>query len=215
MTRKKAQTNNSKISLSLFGGPARTNCAYSFPQKWQIEAKTPFPDKCAHGSRSIFRLRFPAKFSHSQPFAIRDSPIACQLDENRDDERRSTDYPRAFEAPVRTNFRDRKTGVTRSIFLSTAVWFLSASSEKKPARRGSSIGRSHDRRPIGERCSRRLRWLTFERSRPSVVDRARPVARAPTASIDDRKLARQVCAIASNPVSRVRNPPARRSGALG
>ena len=108
MTRKKAQREGRRHKLLtnkqlenifvLFGGPARTNFAYSFPQKWQIEAKTPFPDKCAHGSRSIFRLRFPAKFSHSQPFAIRDSPIACQLDENRDDERRSTDYPRAFEA---------------------------------------------------------------------------------------------------------------------
>lgn len=37
---------------------------------------------------------------------------------------------------------------------------------KKAGRVESSIGRSHDRRPIGERCSRRLRWLTFERSRP-------------------------------------------------
>ena len=110
-----------------------------------------------------FQIALPGKI---QPSEVRDSSIGCQLDQNLDDERRSTVYPRAFEAPVRTNFRDRKTGVTRSIFLSTAVWFLSASSEKKPARRGSSIGRSHDRRPIGERCSRRLRWLTFERSRP-------------------------------------------------
>lgn len=129
-----------------------------------------------------FQIALPGKI---QPFAIRDSPIACQLDQNLDDERRSTVYPRAFEAPVRTNFRDRKTGVTRSIFLSTAVWFLSASSEKKPARRGSSIGRSHDRRPIGERCSRRLRWLTFERSRPQ---RRRPRSPSgPSAHSVDRR----------------------------
>ena len=136
----------------------------------------------AHTDRDPFSDCLPGKI---QPFAIRDSSIGCQLDQNLDDERRSTVYPRAFEAPVRTNFRDRKTGVTRSIFLSTAVWFLSASSEKKPARRGSSIGRSHDRRPIGERCSRRLRWLTFERSRPQ---RRRPRSPSgPSAHSVDRR----------------------------
>jgi len=42
-----------------------------------------------------FQIALPGKI---QPFAIRDSPIGCQLDQNRDDERRSTVYPRAFEA---------------------------------------------------------------------------------------------------------------------
>jgi hypothetical protein len=42
-----------------------------------------------------FQIALPGKI---QPFAIRDSPIACQLDQNLDDERRSTVYPSAFEA---------------------------------------------------------------------------------------------------------------------
>ena len=71
MTRKKKSNKQLKNIFVAFWRSARTNCAYSFPQKWQIEAKTPFSDtKCAHGSRSIFRLRFPAKFSLSR-FAIR------------------------------------------------------------------------------------------------------------------------------------------------
>ena len=42
-----------------------------------------------------FQIALPGKI---QPFALRDSSIACQLDQNLDDERPSTVYPRAFEA---------------------------------------------------------------------------------------------------------------------
>ena len=129
-----------------------------------------------------FQIAFPAKFSHSR-FAIRRLGASSTKTWTMRDARR---FIRGHLRPgVTTCFRDRKTGVTRSIFLSTAVWFLSASSEKKPARRGSSIGRSHDRRPIGERCSRRLRWLTFERSRPQ---RRRPRSPSgPSAHSVDRR----------------------------
>ena len=49
----------------------------------------------AHTDRDPFSDCLPGKI---QPFAIRDSSIGCQLDQNLDDERRSTVYPSAFEA---------------------------------------------------------------------------------------------------------------------
>ena len=71
MTRKKKSNKQLKNIFVAFWRSRANQLRVQLPAKMANRSQNAInADKCAHGSRSIFRLRFPAKFSISR-FAIR------------------------------------------------------------------------------------------------------------------------------------------------